>query len=405
MKSDRIFNLINQKMNIPKSIEKALYNMYGAHSINDLTNSTKTKIRREHDKIFSEEGTAVYSKIAKEYAIYYLPANFFKIWRPLCDLLEKSEIKNKCTILELGCGPGSATFGLIEFYRVLAEENPTKRFELSIYAIEKEEAFLRIMKEIFELYRLEFPKNLAVNVCSKNQNVSDFFSRSIDIKFDYIVESNMVNPNESLGGYSFEDFGKVICSILKPHGSLILIEPGEQKLSKPLKSFKKAMSARQMNVYSPCSCENSLCEQFGMARVDISSISIIQDLKRSGAIASSKVKQYHNFEYVILRTDGLKKYESFENKIKFADLGNNISKTIKFKAYILYVIEKEDKYSIKICDGSCTYQKDIWLTIPKRYFEENINMGRGGIINVKNARVVSDSQIEITISSLVEMER
>jgi DNA-directed RNA polymerase sigma subunit (sigma70/sigma32) len=97
-------------------------------------------------------------------------------------------------------------------------------------------------------------------------------------------------------------------------------------------------------------------------------------------------------------------YESFENKIKFADLGNNISKTIKFKAYILYVIEKEDKYSIKICDGSCTYQKDIWLTIPKRYFEENINMGRGGIINVKNARVVSDSQIEITISSLVEME-
>lgn len=405
MKTNKIFEIVNAKKDLPKSIEKALANLYGVEKISDLSVCDKKRIYTVHNGFFNNGQTTDYSKTCNEYAVFYFPVNFYKVWRPMCDLLEKSQIKDRCEVLEMGCGPGSSTFGFIEFYKVLAGENPNKSFEITIYAVEQSKEFIDIMKGIYNLYKCEFPKNLSVNIYSVNSSVKDLLSKPIDKKFDYVIESNMINPNESLDGYGLRDFSAKIQGMLKPHASVIFIEPSEECLSKPLKELKKIMLQNGMTVYSPCSCGERTCKQFVMARVDISGILLLQELKRVSAIPNSKLKKYHNFEYVVFRNDELKKFEGFENTIKFSELSNHVGEKIKFKAYILIKFDNDDSYRFKICDGSCEQKKEIWLDVPKSIFNEKIEeLGRGGFVSVKNAKIISDNRIACTISSSVQME-
>lgn len=405
MKTDRIFELVNEKKDLPATIEKALANLYGVESVRELSTYAKKRISDIHANFFDKGQTTDYSNICNEYAIFYLPVNFYKIWRPLCDLLEKSQIRNNCEVLEMGCGPGSATFGFIEFYRILAEENQSKNFEITIYAVEQSREFLNVMKNIYTCYKESFPKNLQVSVYTQNSSIEKFLSNPVSKKFDYIIESNMINPNESLGGVGLREFSNKIKDMLKPHASVIFIEPGEEELSKPLKEFKRIMSMNGMTVYSPCSCGENACKQFVMARVDVSGIKMLQELKLFSAIPSAKVKKYHNFEYVVFRNDGLKKFEEFENTIKFSELADHIGEKIKFKAYVLIKFEQEDSYRFKICDGSCEQKKEIWLDVPKKIFREKIEgVGRGGFISVKNAMIAAANRIVCSISSSIAME-
>ena len=390
---------------LPKPIERALVNLYGVEDIRDLSPHNIARINSVHTNFFAKGQPTDYSKICNEYAIFYFPVNFYKIWRPLCDLLEKSQIKSKCEVLEMGCGPGSATFGFVEFYRILAEENPGQSFEISILVIEQSNDFLNVMRSIYNCYKCVFPKNLQVSIRSQNVGVKDFLSQTTVRKFDYIIESNMINPNESLGGFGLRDFGSKLKDLMKSHASAIFIEPGEEELSKPLKELKRILLENDMTAYSPCSCGEKACKQFVMARVDISGITLIEGLKQTSALPRAKIKQYHNFEYVVFRNDGLKKFEGFENPIKFSDLAGHIGEKIKFKAYILIEFEHEDDYRFKICDGSCDRKKEIWLEVPKKIFNEQIDgIGRGGFVSVKNAKIASDNRIVCSMSSSVYME-
>ena len=107
MKTDKVYELNGLNRDIPKSIEVALLKMYGADSINNLSNEDRERINKTINSIFSSIEKKEYHNIAKEYALYYLPLNMYKVWRPLVDLLEKGQIRSSATFLELGCGPGS----------------------------------------------------------------------------------------------------------------------------------------------------------------------------------------------------------------------------------------------------------------------------------------------------------
>ena len=64
-----------------------------------------------------------------------------KIWRPLLDLAITDSLESSCRVLELGAGPGSATFGLIEFYKYLAFDNYSTEFYIDITVVEREDTF------------------------------------------------------------------------------------------------------------------------------------------------------------------------------------------------------------------------------------------------------------------------
>ena len=84
-------------------------------------------------------------------------------------------------------------------------------------------------------------------------------------------------------------------------------------------------------------------------------------------------------------------------------------KKIYFKANILYFMQDDENYKVKVCDGSLESNKEVWLTIPKKIiYGQAINpsmMGRGGTINIKNAKVVSNANILCGLSTRISMER
>ena len=108
-------------------------------------------IIKDINTMFCKQLKAEYSKHHLAYLIYYLPANVFKIWKPLLDLQLKNILKPHLRILDVGTGPGSVPIGIIEYYRSLAESFPKISFSLSFSLIDAEEEFLKIANEMITM--------------------------------------------------------------------------------------------------------------------------------------------------------------------------------------------------------------------------------------------------------------
>lgn len=91
----------------------------------------KQKIKNHIQDLFSL-GKTNYENNELFYSLYYLPNNIFKIWVPLTDLLYRKLLKTNMCALELGAGPGTSTFGLLEFYREMALINPQQIYRIEI---------------------------------------------------------------------------------------------------------------------------------------------------------------------------------------------------------------------------------------------------------------------------------
>ena len=119
MKIDNVLQYYDEGVKIPTTLENKLLDLFNVNRVCDFTEQELIKLR-EANKMFYTGYNANYSQLAKEYALYYLPVNMYKIWKPLLDLAIKKQIRNRFDILEFGCGPGSSTFGIIEFFKMLA---------------------------------------------------------------------------------------------------------------------------------------------------------------------------------------------------------------------------------------------------------------------------------------------
>jgi hypothetical protein len=314
----------------------------------------------------------------------------------------------KCKILELGSGPGSSTFGLIEFYKYLAYDNHLTEFVLELTLVEREQGFIEIFKKLYSAYVKSLPANLHVDITIKNEDAYKFVQECSGSKYDLIIESNMLNPYEGISLAIPESFVNSLKSILSPHSSVILIEPAKQRLAIYLKQLKAIMHQQGMNCYSPCCCSNAECSQFASARIDIKEIGIYSALAANGFI--NKTLKNHSFEYAVYRNDELPKYEYEGTGNSLADLAAHIGEKIRFKAFILaFANETADSFSLKICDGSLCDKSNVWLCIPKSILiEDSINClttGRGGLVDVKNAIVEGPNNINCVISTQLKIYR
>ena len=211
MKYNSIYQTFNNGCQLPKEIDMSLRDMLGVKKLSDLDKSTKQSLRWDISNLFKGKNTTYFNR-HMAYTIYYLPANFSKCWKPLYDLLIKNQIKQNVSILELGVGPGSTTFGIMEFYKVLALENPDSLFNLKLYLVEKEIEFKQIFEKLFEEYNATIPKNLQVDINFKILKIDENFQVDNKMKFDIVVESNMLNPNEQIND---DVFIKAIYSLNK----------------------------------------------------------------------------------------------------------------------------------------------------------------------------------------------
>lgn len=404
MKFDKIIQTYESQPEIPNVIEDSIINLFEVSKLQELQN--KTDLSRRVSNLFYSETKTNYTQNYKEYTLYYLPVNFYKVWQPLMDLLKYNLIEKKLNVLELGVGPGSCTFGMIEFFKILATDNIKTNFDIDFCLIEKEKEFIDIFNGIFENYQVTFPENLKINIHWIHEDLNNNIVMR-DIKYDLIVESNMLNHNEKISQKVIDNLIKLCSNNINKHSSIIFIEPADENVVNFLKNIKEKLKQLSFNSFSPCCCNAGICKQFASAKNYIGKSKIIKELRNIKEFRN--LKFYHYFEYVILRNDGLTKYKLCNNKISLNNIGDYINENISFKAFILSSSNQQSKIALKICDGSLCERKDIWFEIPKTSLITQgfnpIDINRGEFIEVKHAKIVSKNKIICELHSQIKVMR
>lgn len=332
---------------------------------------------------FNANQEVKYNNFHLAYLLYYLPANVFKIWKPLLDLHIRSVLKPNLKVLDVGTGPGSVPVGIIEFYRSFAHNVKEIDFNLHFTLIEAEQKFLDIAEKMILSLRANLPPNLNVTIDAVycDMVTSNYTNELLD-KYDIVTMSNFLTPNE--GNNKLEAPG--IIRQFKKHienaGSLIIIEPGEKSSCIALKTLRnKIVSAEGFNLYSPCvgiweERTTYDCTCFGMVRSFWNIPAIYKYLKNKGLNKAKRIDV--PFNYLVLRTDGLIKYQVKTNHIyytKLADLSSFIDKIVNVTAIIRSVIDHNEsrKVTILLCDGSCSFAtgNDISIIMTYQQLLEN----------------------------------
>ena len=249
------------------------------------------------------------------YVAYFLPSNILKITRPLEELYRHSApVFSDCgeiNILDLGCGPGTASAGLLYF--LSSHQVFEKKVSLKIRAIDSSRDILReakgIINSVYDSYKESLLKHniVHVNVETLQADINNYGGNpSSKQKYDMIIISNalcelgtdvpgMVN---SLGSIS---------SDLKTDGSMIIIEPALRDSSRRLLELRDhVLRSGEMNVYSPCLTQDSCralvnkkdwCHEADQWRAP----AIVRDLDRLTGFEKTRL----NYSYMVLRKDGL----------------------------------------------------------------------------------------------------
>ena len=244
MNTSSIESKIEYLSDIPETIQRGLLDLFSIRTIDELTQEKKSLLKNSIAQLFSTTALTEYDEYCRAYALYYLPVNMQKIWRPLLDLTITDSLEPSCRVLELGSGPGSATIGLIEFYKYLAYDNYSTEFYIDITVVERESAFLRIFDLLMEQYTRSLPSNLNVSIKTINADAVDFLDHNENSDYNLIIESNMLNPNEHISVYYLEGIAHNLIRALGKHSSLIFIEPAKQGLTDFLRTVKAILLRR-----------------------------------------------------------------------------------------------------------------------------------------------------------------
>lgn len=222
----------NYPLDLPDSVNKAIYSYYGVDSLSDIPGEKRYQLVGM-SRPFGNGQTTDYSQRAEAYMLAYMPVNFYKIWKPLRELVSQEVLPIHCRILELGTGPGTAVMGLMTFYSLLAIDNPDVRFLLDITSVEREGSFKPLFSLLTGATQSDLPANLNVKIDFVNADAFDFALENKQ-SFDMLLESNMINEDEDISEEATEKFISVIENCLRPKGLLIMIEPGTKSLASQL---------------------------------------------------------------------------------------------------------------------------------------------------------------------------
>lgn len=368
---------------IERSIIKVIFNELGLYY--DVDKEIKEHIELlpkqfvknavyDINNMFINNKVIDYNSIHLSYLMYYLPINTFKIWKPLLDLHIKSGLKRNMRILDIGTGPGSIPLGIIEFYKSLSISCPSIEFSLEFVLIDSEDCFIKLAKKMIEIIKTNIPSNLSINIsntiCTKVTPESDYLNLET---FDIITMSNFLTKNEKDNSENSYEIVSNFRNNLEENGSIIIIEPGDEDNCIKLKILRnKLINDRRFNLYSPCigiweEKDNYNCACFGMVRSYWEVPKLFDTFKREGL--SKQLRQDIPFNYLVLRIDGLKKYQIVKNAqyfTKLSVLDTKINNIVNVIAFIRTTIYRESEVSIALCDGDCSFRgkyEGVWIKL------------------------------------------
>jgi ribosomal protein RSM22 (predicted rRNA methylase) len=201
-----------------------------------------------------EDLPAAYLKDAglrEAYQAYFLLPNMAKIKAPLAELAlhpAKALEKERLRVFDLGCGPGTASLGVLDFFS--ARERPPR---LEITAVDQVAENLKTAEELFSSLRVS--RGLKATMKTVCSDIADL-SRLEAGPFDIIILSNVLNELFARQGRKIEKrfalMEEIMTRFLAHDGSLIIIEPALRESSRELLEVRDRMLDEGFPVYAPC---------------------------------------------------------------------------------------------------------------------------------------------------------
>ncbi len=243
--------------------------------------------------------------LRKAYLSYYLPSNLLKIHLPLKELsLHQKNILSKehLRILDIGCGPGSATLGVLEFFSRLRKK-PVLEFTVADHVAEN----LKDAAAFFESYRERCRINASLHTVKTSIEKLEPLLKG---HYDLIILSNVLNElfrnDEDRITRRIDILNEIVKRFLTHDGSCIIIEPALHDTSREMLLVRDGLLAQGFHIYSPCLMNENcpaLVNPKDWCHEDVpwEPPAIIKEIDKLAGLRKDSLK----FSYVVLKNDNL----------------------------------------------------------------------------------------------------
>ena len=189
----------------------------------------------------------------KAYLLYYSTINLLKIWPPLRELSRSGFFAGKGTLrhLDLGSGPGTATWGLATY---LKEEQPSIA-QLVTRSTDALKENLRLVEQFARLFSKQISP-LEVRLTTAPLDLSNLNANEADSSIHDLI--TMMNVLAELDDEHDAAIIELLSNKLTEAGAIVMIEPSRKSESRRALRFRDRMAAAGFNVYAPC-CKTGSC--------------------------------------------------------------------------------------------------------------------------------------------------
>jgi len=243
--------------------------------------------------------------LRKAYRSYFLPANLFKVHRPLQDLsLHPQNLFSRKTlrVLDIGAGPGTASLGMLDFFSQ-RKQRPALEFTIVDQVMEN----LREAEELFGMHRSK--RSCEASLKTVHADIAGM-ERTVQGYFDVVLFSNVLNElfacDEARIGKRVTLLQRILGRFLADSGSCIIIEPALRETSRDLLQVRDSIAEPGLHVYSPCLGKGkcpALVNPRDWCHEDIpwEPPALVQEIDKLIGLRKDSLK----FSYLVLRKDVL----------------------------------------------------------------------------------------------------
>jgi len=193
------------------------------------------------------------------YAAYFMPANLVKLFPlldevgrdPACRLFQKESL----SVLDIGCGPGTFTLGVLEY---LAGRFSAGRFVLNtlwLTLMDRSRESLSFAHRLVSDYLDQgpFPRQVRRKTVLKKASLTAAAALgeafSPDDRYDLIIAGNVLTE---LCAADLSLFTQFVESHLSPEGVVMVIDPGTRPSFQRLMALKDCFIRAGLNPFAPC---------------------------------------------------------------------------------------------------------------------------------------------------------